>query len=107
MNVSKEFEMGINLIKRFLEQLKEILNISDERELKKIIEAVKHPITAAAYQIKAGEGPLKEELVTNLSIIVREFRTLKNADELKNSISELLRTVNSVDEATKKGEEEK
>lgn len=96
--MSKEFEMGITLIKRFSESLEEIAGADSESKAKELIEVVRHPITGAMAQIKNGEGPLKDELLEPLGVVVAQMRELTDLQALQNAIREVINLANQAEE---------
>ncbi|NPB06520.1 MAG: hypothetical protein GXO03_02825 [Aquificae bacterium] len=92
-----DYKLGLELLKRFKEYLERMARASEE-ELKELIETVKEPIRNAAYRIKQGEGPLKEELLEPLSVMVREFREMANLEEVKKAAQKLLEVLKKVEE---------
>ncbi len=99
MTVSQEFQLGINLIEKFQDQLKAIAQAKTPEEAKPLIESIKHPVTGAMAQIKVGTGPLKEEILEPLGVVVAQMRELTDFEALKNSITDLLHLVEQVKEA--------
>ena len=103
MSMSQEFQLGINLIKRFRDTLEEITKTDCEKSAKELIASINNPILGATAQIKVGEGPLKEELLESLSVVVSQFRELKDLSALKEAISQV---INLVDQVEKVSQEE-
>ncbi len=97
MQMDSEFKIGYELLKKFKEQIEGLSNAQNEMELLEIIEAVKEPIRNAAYRIKNGNGPLKEELFDALSVIVREIREFNNPEELKEAAKKVVEIINNLE----------
>ena len=102
MTMSQEFQIGINLIKRFREILEQIAQSSSPEEARPLIESIKYPISGAMAQIKTGQGPLKEELLSSLAVVVSNFRELEDFSALKTAIPEV---INLVEQAEKLSQE--
>jgi len=96
--MSKEFEIGIGLVKRFKEILEKIIEAGSEEEAKDLIESVKHPIFGAMAQIKSGEGPLKEAILEPFSTVVSQMRELSDLTALQNSLRELMNLIEQAEE---------
>ena len=103
MVVSQEFRMGVNLIKRFRETLEQIAKAGSEEEARPLIESIKHPIFGAMAQIKTGEGPLREELLDSLAVVVSNFRELTDFLAMKTALTEVLNLVERADELSHEG----
>jgi len=103
MAMSQEFQLGINLIKRFEEQLRSIVEAKSEEEAKPAMESIKHPIFGATAQIKAGEGPLKEEILEPLAVVVSQFRETTDFNALKEAIREVLNLVEQIEKLEAEG----
>lgn len=103
MAMSQEFQLGLNLIKRFGEQLRSVAEAKSEEEAKPFIESIKHPIFGAMAQIKAGEGPLKEEILEPLAVIVSQFRETTDFGALKEAIREVLNLVEQAEKLEAEG----
>ncbi|RUM32511.1 MAG: hypothetical protein DSY42_00715 [Aquifex sp.] len=97
MQMDSEFKIGYELLKKFKEQIESLSNAQNEMELLEIIEAVKEPIRNAAYRIKNGNGPLKEELFDALAVIVREIREFNNPEELKEAAKKVVEIINNLE----------
>ncbi|HIP43257.1 MAG TPA: hypothetical protein EYG91_05070 [Aquifex aeolicus] len=95
--MDSEFKIGYELLKKFKEQIESLSNAQNEMELLEIIEAVKEPIRNAAYRIKNGNGPLKEELFYALAVIVREIREFNNPEELKEASKKIVEIINNLE----------
>ncbi len=94
--MSKEFEIGTGLVKRFREVLEKIINAGSEEEAKELIETVKHPMFGAMAQIKSGEGPLKDAILEPFAVVVAQMRNLTDLKALQTSLQEL---INLIDQA--------
>jgi RNAse (barnase) inhibitor barstar len=103
--MSKEFEIGINLIRRVQKELEELLEVEDRLSARKIANAIINPITASAYQIRVGEGPNKEELLNTLIPLVKEMRELSDIDKLKEHVKNLISLLKEVEEAVSEKKE--
>lgn len=104
---SKEFEMGVGLIKRFRDTLEEIARAGSPEEAKPLIEQIKHPIFGAMAQIKVGQGPLKEEILEALAVVVSQFRELTDFAALKEAIPQVINLVEQSEKLAKEGAEQK
>ncbi len=93
MAMSQEFQIAINLIKKSSDFLRRIAECQDRDCARPLIESVKYPITAALAQMKTGQGPLKEEIIEPLTVIVSQMRELTNLEALKGAIPHLLSLV--------------
>jgi hypothetical protein len=105
--MSKEFEIGINLIKKVLPELEKLLEAQDKLTVRRILNTVFNPITASAYQIRVGHGPKREELLSILIPLVGQMRELSDLDVLKESIRRLIKTVKEVEEEVSTVQEQK
>ncbi len=105
--MTREFEMGIGLIKRFKETLEEIAKAGSPEEAKPLIEQIKHPVFGAMAQIKVGQGPLKEELLESLAVVVSQFRELNDLEALKRAIGEVLNLTEQAEKLAQEGAEQK
>ncbi|RLJ69967.1 hypothetical protein BCF55_0227 [Hydrogenivirga caldilitoris] len=105
--MSKEFEMGIGLLNRFKETLVAISNANTPEEAKPLIEQIKHPIFGAMAQIKAGQGPLREEILAPMAVVVSQFRELTDLNALKKAIPEVLNLVQQAEKLAQEGAEQK
>ena len=103
MTMSQEFQIGINLIKRFREVLEQIAKASSPEEARPLIESIKHPIFGAMAQMKAGQGPLKEELLSSLAVVVSNFRELEDFSALKAAIPEVINLVEQAEKLAQEG----
>lgn len=97
--MTKEFEIGINLLKRVQKELEELSRAEDKLTARKIVNAIINPVTASAYQIKVGSGPYREALLENLFKLVREMRELSDLEVMKDSARKVLELLPQVDQA--------
>lgn len=102
--MTKEYEIGINLIKTVRKELEELTSVQDRLSARRIVNSIINPITASAYQIRVGDGPGKEELLKVLLDIVREMREISNLDNLKEKVKSLLELVDSLEPATQESQ---
>jgi len=97
MQMDADFKIGYELLKKFREQIEAMANAQNETELIELVEEIKEPVRNAAYRIKFGNGPLKEELFNNLAVMVREFREYSNPEELKNSAKRVVEILDNLE----------
>lgn len=105
--VSAEFQRGLELLNKFIDPLKEILDKDSKEEIKKAIEPIKHPVLGATFQIKVGEGINKEELLSPLYTICSQFRKLNDTEALKEAIRELAVILEKTNQKLAESQEEK
>ncbi len=98
--MTKEFEIGINLIKRVQGELEELSQTQDRLTARRVVNSIVNPITASAYQIRVGDGPYKEELLENLLKLVKEMRELSDMNGIRETIKKLLELLKEVEEAS-------
>ncbi|QID33872.1 hypothetical protein [Pampinifervens florentissimum] len=98
--MTKEFEIGINLLKRVQKELEELSQAQDRLTARKIVNSIVNPITASAYQIRVGDGPYKEELLENLLKLVKEMRELSDMNGVRETIKKLLELLKEVEETS-------
>ncbi len=98
--MTKEFEIGINLIKRVQGELEELSQTQDRLTARRVVNSIVNPITASAYQIRVGDGPYKEELLENLLKLVKEMRELSDMNAIRETIKKLLELLKEVEEAS-------
>ena len=98
--MTKEFEIGINLLKRVQKELEELSQAQDRLTARKIVNSIVNPITASAYQIRVGDGPYKEELLENLLKLVKEMRELSDMNGIRETIKKLLELLKEVEETS-------
>ncbi len=96
--MSKEFEIGISLIRKVLPELESLLGAQDKLAARRIVNSIFNPITASAYQIRVGSGPRKDELSSLLNLLVSQMRELSDLDTLKASVKKLLEVLKEVEE---------
>lgn len=96
--MTKEFEIGINLLKRVQKELEELSRAEDKLTARRIVNAIINPVTASAYQIKVGNGPYKEEILENLLKLVREMRELSDLEAMRESVRKILELLPQVDQ---------
>lgn len=96
---SAEFQKGLELLTKFSDQLKAVLDKDTKEEIKEALEPIKHPILGAAFQIKVGQGEGKEELLPPLLKLCAQIRKLSDTETLKNSIKELLSALEKVNQS--------
>ncbi len=97
--MTKEFEIGINLLKKVQKELEELSQAQEKLVARRIVNAIVNPITASAYQIRVGDGPNKEELLENLLRLVKEMRDLSDLNGLRENVHKVLRLVREIEEA--------
>ncbi|MDQ7039243.1 MAG: hypothetical protein Q9N26_08660 [Aquificota bacterium] len=90
MTVSQEYKIAMNLIRKFWDTLRRIADCPDTECAKPLIESIKHPMMNALVQMKTGEGPLREEMIEPLTVIVSQMRELTNLEALKGAVNHLL-----------------
>ncbi len=90
MTTSKEYEMAIELIKKIMPEIDQLAKTEDKALAKKIVSTVRDPITAAAYHVRVGSGPKKEELLKVLNVLVSQMRDLSDISLLKAYSKDLL-----------------
>jgi len=100
--MTKEYEIGLNLIKTVRKELEELTSVQDRLSARRIVNAIINPITASAYQIRVGDGPNKEEILKVLLALVKEMRELSDLDNLKEKVKSLIEFVESVEKETAK-----
>ncbi len=107
MTASQEFQLGIGLIERFKDTLKAISESSTPGEAKPLIESIKHPIFGAMAQIKAGQGPLRDEILEPLAVVVSQFRELTDFEALKEAIPQVINLVEQAKSMQEQGAQQK
>ena len=103
--MTKEYEIGINLIKKVHKELQDLLEVQDKLTARRIINAIINPITAAAYQIGVGNGPNKEEIRQTLLRLVKEMRDLSDINGIKEDVKKLFTLLEDIEKATVEGKE--
>jgi hypothetical protein len=103
--MSKEFELGIGLLKKIYTELQALSTAEDKRQVKELMQAIMNPLVAGAYQIKVGEGPQKDKLLEYLFPLIRELRDMQNLESIRTLASELVNVLNAIEEevATQEG----
>ncbi len=96
--MTKEFEIGINLLKKVQKELEELMQVQDRLNARIIVNAIIHPITASAYQIRVGNGPHKEELLEHLLKLVKEMRDLSDIKAMQETIGKVLELLKEFEE---------
>lgn len=99
--MSREFEMGVQLVKKFKDTLEKIASAGSEQEAKEHIDVIKHPIFGAMAQIKVGEGPLKEEILEPMAVVVSQFREFNDLGALKEAIPQVLDLIEQAENLAK------
>ncbi|ADO45432.1 hypothetical protein Hydth_1039 [Hydrogenobacter thermophilus TK-6] len=105
--MSKEFEIGLSLIRKVMPELEALLNAQDKLSARKMVNALFHPITASAYQIRVGSGPRKDELLKVLTPLVSQMRELSDLEALKESVRKLLEVLKDIEEELSATQEQK
>lgn len=95
--MTKEFEIGLNLIRTVLDQMNLIIQNEDSSFTKKTIKSIFNPVVAAAYQVRVGDGPKKEELLGVLISLVKLMRDPEDVQSLKSKIKDLLNLVKDIE----------
>ncbi len=95
--MTKEFEIGLNLIRTVSDQMNSLVETQDGSSVKKVVKSIFNPIVAAAYQIRVGEGPRKEELLNTLITLVKLMRDMEDIEGIKANAKELLNLVKDVE----------
>jgi flagellin-specific chaperone FliS len=103
--MSKEFELGIGLLKKIYTELQALSTAEDKRQVKELMQAIMNPLVAGAYQIKVGDGPQKDKLLEYLFPLIRELRDMQNLESIRTLASELVNVLNAIEEevATQEG----
>jgi len=105
--MTKEYELGLSLLNKIHEHLEALSKVEDRKLAKALTQTVIDPIIASAYQIKVGEGPHKDKLLSILFPLIRELRELQDLEKIRSLVFELLQTLNGVKEEVSLKEEEK
>ena len=95
--MSKEFELGIRLLKKIYTELQALRTAEDKRQVKEIMQAIMNPLVAGAYQIKVGEGPQKNKLLEILFPLIKELRDVQNLESIRTLASELVNALNAIE----------
>ncbi len=96
--MSKEFELGIGLLKKIYAHLQILSTAEDKRQVKELLQVIMNPLVAGAYQIKVGEGPQKDRLLSVMFPLIRELRDLQNLDAIRSLAGELVQILNTIEE---------
>ncbi len=96
--MTKEYEIGLNLLNKIYEELKDLSKVEDRKLAKEVIQVVINPLVASAYQIKVGEGPQKDKLLSILFPLIKELRELQDLERIRSLTSELVQTLNGLSE---------
>jgi len=92
-----DYRLGLELLKRFKDYIEKLSQASEE-EIKDLALAIREPIRNATYRIRQGTGPLKEELLGALSVMVREFREMADLQALREASKKVLELLKKVEE---------
>ncbi len=95
--MSKEFEIGIGLLKKIYAELQALSTAEDKRQVKELMQAIINPLVAGAYQIKVGEGPQKDKFLEILFPLIRELRDMQNLESIRTLASELVNALNAIE----------
>jgi hypothetical protein len=95
--MSREFELGIGLLKKIYTDLKALSVVEDKHQVKELVQAIMNPLLAGAYQIKVGEGPQKDKLLEVLFPLIRELRDMQNLESIRTLASELINALNAIE----------
>ncbi|MFN4013665.1 MAG: hypothetical protein ACK4KZ_07435 [Aquificaceae bacterium] len=97
--MTKEFEIGISLLKKVQRELEELMQVQDRLKVRLVVNSIINPITASAYQIRVGDGPRKEELLKYLLELVKEMRDLSDIKAMQETIGKVLEILKEFEEA--------
>ena len=103
--MTKEFEIGLNLLKKVRQELEDLLFVQDRLLARRIVNSIINPITAAAYQIRVGDGPHKEQLSEALLKLVKEMRDLSDLKSMQETIKIITEILREFEEASVKREQ--
>jgi hypothetical protein len=95
--MSKEFELGVGLLKKIYTDLQALSAAEDKRQVKELVQVIMNPLVAGAYQIKVGEGPQKDKLLEVLFPLIRELRDMQNLETIRTLASELINALNAIE----------
>jgi flagellin-specific chaperone FliS len=95
--MSKEFEIGIGLLKKIYTELQALSTAEDKRQVKELMQAIINPLVAGAYQIKVGDGPQKDKLLEILFPLIRELRDMQNLESIRTLASELVNALDAIE----------
>jgi len=96
--MSKEFELGIGLLKKIYTELQALSTVEDKRQVKELMQAIINPLVAGAYQIKVGDGPQKDKLLEYLFPLIRELRDMQNLESIRTLAEGLVSVLNTIEE---------
>ncbi len=99
--MTKEFEIGLNLLKKVKGELEGLMQVQDRLTARKIVNSIINPITACVYQIRVGDGPHKEDLLEHLMKLVKEMRDLSHIKSMQETIGKVLEVLKELEEVTK------
>ena len=100
MQMDADFRIGIELLKRFRDQIQALANSDSVEEVKDNLETIKEIIRNATYRIKQGNGPLKEEFFSSLAVIVRNAREFEDPEAIKENAKKVLELLENLEKAT-------
>ena len=100
MQMDADFKIGIDLLKKFREQIEALANSSNVEELKDNLETIKEIIRNATYRIKQGNGPFKEEFYSALAVIVKNAREFEDAGAVKENAKKVVELLENLEKAT-------
>jgi len=95
--MSKEFGLGIGLLKKIYTELQALSTVEDKRQVKELMQAIINPLVAGAYQIKVGDGPQKDKLLEILFPLIRELRDMQNLESIRTLASKLVNALNTIE----------
>ena len=98
--MTKEFEIGLSLLKKVRQELEDLLIVQDRLLARRIVNSIINPITAAAYQIRVGDGPHKEQLLEALLKLVKEMRDLSDLKSMQETIKTIIELLREFEEAS-------
>ena len=98
--MTKEFEIGLSLLKKVRQELEDLLIVQDRLLARRIVNSIINPITAAAYQIRVGDGPHKEQLLEALLKLVKEMRDLSDLKSMQETIKIIIEILREFEEAS-------
>jgi hypothetical protein len=95
--MSKEFELGVGLLKKIYTDLQALSAAEDKRQVKELVQVIMNPLLAGAYHIKVGEGPQKDKILETLFPLIRELRDMQNLESIRTLASELINALNAIE----------
>ncbi|MDW8032736.1 MAG: hypothetical protein RMH93_04240 [Aquificaceae bacterium] len=98
--MTKEYEIGLNLLRKVNQELEKLLNVEDRLTARRIVNSIINPITASTYQIRVGDGPRREEFLEVLLKLLKEVRDLSDIEAMKESVEKLLQLLKEVEAAS-------